>query len=483
MTELLDESPEDAAFRAEARAWLADHAPDPLPTNVEPGYVDAAKAWQARLAEGGWGAVTWPAEHGGRGGTSGQWGIFTQEQQARGVFAGLFVVGLAMAGPTILAHGTSEQQQRFLPPMLRGDEVWCQLFSEPGAGSDLAGIACRAVLDGDEYVVNGQKVWTSGAHHSDWGILLARTDPDQPKHRGITYLLVDMRSPGIEVRPLRQMTGEAHFNEVFLADVRVPAANVLGEVNGGWGVAMTTLLNERAFMGGAGPSRTFDELVALARANDRTADAVVRQRLAAAYTRFQLMGYLGVRAKVAPEVGMVMKLFAAGHLRLLGDLALALQGPAGAIVGEPWHHQFLNAPSIRIAGGSDEIQRNIIGERVLGLPPDVRVDKHVPFRELPREPIRAILGHASNRGARRAGPTRTSVDGLRSRPHWPRGRVQRRRLPPVVPLATGVRSSPDPRRPDQRLRHLHRVADGSRRRGLVGRPRCRARGVLRPRGR
>ena len=384
MTEPLDESPEDAAFRAEARAWLADHAPDPLPTNEEPDYLSAAKAWQLELAGAGWGAITWPVEHGGRGGTSTQWGIFIQEQQARGVFAGIFAVGLAMAGPTIVAHGRPDQVERFLLPMLRGEEVWCQLFSEPGAGSDLAGVACRAVLDGDEYVVNGQKVWTSGAHLSDWGILLARTDPDQPKHRGITYLLVDMRSPGVEVRPLRQLTGDSHFNEVFLTDVRVPAENVLGDVNGGWGVAMTTLLNERAFMGGAGPSRSFDDLLTLARQHGRSDDALVRQGLAAAYIRFQLMRYLGVRAKAAPEVGMVMKLFAAGHLRQLGDLALAVQGPAGALAGGPWQHQFLQAPSIRIAGGSDEIQRNILGERVLGLPPDIRVDKQVPFRDLPR---------------------------------------------------------------------------------------------------
>jgi alkylation response protein AidB-like acyl-CoA dehydrogenase len=384
LTDVLDESPEDAAFRAETRALLSAHAPARLPTADEPDYVTGAKAWQARLAGLGWGAITWPEEHGGRGGTSGQWGIFIQEQQALGVFAGLFAIGLAMAGPTVIAHGTPAQHERFLPPMLRGDEVWCQLFSEPGAGSDLAGVSCRAVLDGDEYVVNGQKVWTSAAHHSDWGILLVRTDPDQPKHRGITYLLLDMHSAGIEVRPLRQMTGESHFNEVFLTDVRVPAGNVLGDVNGGWGVAMTTLASERAFMGGAGPGRTFDELLELARRHGRTADAVVRQDLASAYTRFQLVRYLGARARSAPQVGMLMKLFYAEHLKHLADLAMTLQGPAGIVTDGAWQQQFLSAPSIRIAGGSDEVQRNIIGERVLGLPPDVRVDKQVPFRELPR---------------------------------------------------------------------------------------------------
>jgi alkylation response protein AidB-like acyl-CoA dehydrogenase len=378
-----DDTLEEAAFRAEARAWLEANAPSDFPTQDDPDYVDRAKKWQATLADAGWGAVTWPVEHGGRGLSGALPGIFVQEQGRLGVFAGVFTVSLAMAGPTIMAHGTEQQQQRFLPPMLRGEEIWCQLFSEPGAGSDLAGLSCRAVLDGDEYVVNGQKVWTSGAHHSDWGILLARTDPDQPKHRGITYFLLDMTTPGIDIRPLRQMTGAAHFNEVFLTDVRIPRANVLGEVNGGWGVAMTTLANERAFMGGGGPAYSFDDLVGLARRGGRAGDPVVRQRLAAAYTRYQLVRYLGQRARGEPVVGMVMKLFYAQHLKLLGDLAMAVQGPAALLAGAPWQQQFLSAPSIRIAGGSDEVQRNILGERVLGLPPDIRTDKNVPFRTLP----------------------------------------------------------------------------------------------------
>jgi alkylation response protein AidB-like acyl-CoA dehydrogenase len=384
-----DESPEEAAFRAEARAWLEANAPDDYPAvpggEYDAEHVKRAREWQATLADAGWGALSWPVEHGGRGLPPTQASIFGQEQARLGIFHGMFTVGLSMAGPTIIAHGSEAQQRRFLPPLVRGEELWCQLFSEPGAGSDLAGLSCRAVRDGDEYVVNGQKVWTSGAQYSDWGILLARTDPDQPKHRGITYFLLDMHTAGIDVRPLRQMTGGSHFNEVFLTDVRVPAANVLGEVDGGWAVAMTTLASERAFMGGGGPGRTFDELLALTRDFGRTTDPTVRQALAAAYTRFQLVKYLGQRARVAPTVGMVMKLFYAEHLRLLGDLALAVQGPYGALANSDrteWTQQFLSAPSIRIAGGSDEVQRNIIGERVLGLPADIRTDKGVPFRTL-----------------------------------------------------------------------------------------------------
>ena len=203
--------------------------------------------------------------------------IFRQEEAHFDVTSGLFAVAIGMAGPTIIGHGTDEQRARYLPAMLRGEEVWCQLFSEPGAGSDLASLATRAERDGDEWVVNGQKVWSSGAHHADMGILLARTDPDLPKHRGITFFLLDMRTPGIEVRPLRQMTGGATFNEVFLTDVRVPAANVVGEVNGGWRATMTTLANERSLSGG---TSSFPQVLKLARECGATGDPVIRQRLA-----------------------------------------------------------------------------------------------------------------------------------------------------------------------------------------------------------
>jgi alkylation response protein AidB-like acyl-CoA dehydrogenase len=401
-----DESAEDAAFRAEARAWLDANAGGGrnLSPFARPGAYDdadwlaSAKRWQAVLAEHRWAGVAWPEEYGGRGGTAAQAGIFNEEAGRAGVSTGVFAVGIAMAGPTIIAHGSEEQKRRYLPPMLRGDEVWCQLFSEPGAGSDLAGLSTRAGRDGDEWVVTGQKVWTSGAHHSDFGILLARTDPDVPKHRGITYFLLDMHTPGIEIRPLRQMTGASHFNEVFLTDVRVPHDAVLGGdggVGGGWAAAMTTLANERGFMGSGQTGLTFDDLVRLARSSGVAADTIVRQGLAASYTRGQIARYLGMRVRTATSHGrppgpeaLVRKLFAAWHTKRNAELALAIQGAGGMLVerdapcGGTWQLQFLNAPSLRIAGGSDEVQRNVMGERVLGLPAEPRVDKDVPFRSL-----------------------------------------------------------------------------------------------------
>jgi alkylation response protein AidB-like acyl-CoA dehydrogenase len=397
-----EESPEEAAFRAEARAWLAEAAQTEAARglvggtpSLDTGWVARAKPWQAHLADAGWACITWPTDSGGRGGTPAEAAIFAEEAARLSLSANAFAVGIAMAGPTIIAHGTEEQRRRFLPPMRRGDEVWCQLFSEPGAGSDLAGLSTRAVRDGDEWVVNGQKVWTSGAHYSDLGILLARTDPDQPKHRGITYFLVDMHSPGIEVRPLKQMTGASHFSEVFFTDVRIPHDRVLGEVNGGWAVAMTTLANERTMMGGGSSGPVVTDLIELARACGAHRDPRVRQGLAASWSRAEIMRYLGYRSRTRASHGLppgpeasVRKVFAAWNLKGNGELALAVQGAAGMLLdgdapaGGRWQQSFLGAPSIRIAGGSDEIQRNVMGERVLGLPAEPRVDKHRPFREL-----------------------------------------------------------------------------------------------------
>jgi alkylation response protein AidB-like acyl-CoA dehydrogenase len=401
-----DESPEEAAFRADVRAWLAVASDTDAARGLRGGtpsldteWVARAKPWQAHLADSGWAGITWPTDSGGRGGTPSQQAIFLEEAGRLGLAPNAFAVGVAMAGPTIIAHGTDEQRRRFLPPMQRGDEVWCQLFSEPGAGSDLAGLSTRAVRDGDEWVVNGQKVWTSGAHYSDLGILLARTDPDQPKHRGITFFLVDMGSPGIEVRPLRQMTGASHFSEVFLTDVRIPHRRILGELNGGWAVAMTTLANERTMMGGGSSGPVAADLIELARGASRAADPVVRQGLAASWSRAQLMTYLGHRSRTRANQGLppgpeasVRKVFAAWNLKRNGELALDVQGAAGMLVDEDapeggrWQQSFLSAPSIRIAGGSDEIQRNVMGERVLGLPAEPRVDKALPFRALPSGP-------------------------------------------------------------------------------------------------
>ena len=403
-----DDTPEEAAFRSDARSWLTAHAPakgseEDFSRGFVEGTIDAdefmrrTKAWQRTLVDAGWAGITWPVEYGGGGGTPMQSVIWGQEASQFGVAVNTFAVGIGMAGPTILRHGTPDQKARFLRPMLRGDEVWCQLFSEPDAGSDLANISTRAVRDGDQFVVSGQKVWTSGAGDSDWGILLARTDPDQPKHRGITYFLVDMATPGFDIRPLRQMTGSEHFNEVFLDEVAIPAANVLGEVDGGWTCAITTLSNERGLIAGANRSSDTAALIDLARKRGRSDDPNLRQALVDCWIRQQIQRYHGFRLQTALSRGVapgpetsVMKLFAAEYLRRLGNASLAVLGSEGALLSEhapagaEWQNRFLYAPAIRIAGGSNEVQRNIMAERVLGLPGEPRNDRDVAFRNLAR---------------------------------------------------------------------------------------------------
>jgi alkylation response protein AidB-like acyl-CoA dehydrogenase len=404
-----DETPEEAAFRAEVRAFLDARAPRPQADDVpdesslwitdhdqEVRYVQRCRDWQATKYDLGWAGITWPKEYGGRGGTGIQDGIFHEEEAGYISASGVFSVGIGMAGPTIIAHGTDQQKERYLPPTLRGEEIWCQLFSEPNAGSDLGGLRTSAVRDGDEWVVNGQKVWTSGAHYSDWGILLTRSDPDAPKHRGITYFLVDMRTPGIEVRPLRQITGAAHFNEVFLEDVRIPHENIIGEVNAGWGPMMTTLSNERALIGGAVGRGSYTDVVQLARDRGLSRDRRVRQELARCYTRGRLLEFLGYRVRTAASKGVqpgpessVMKLMVSQHLAAKGDLVVELCGPGGMLAGSDapddgrWQMDFLGQWGARIGGGTDEVQRNTIGEKVLRLPPEPRVDKGVPFRDIP----------------------------------------------------------------------------------------------------
>jgi alkylation response protein AidB-like acyl-CoA dehydrogenase len=394
-----DDSPEEAAFRAEARRWLEDHA-DPrtsesvfsyVPVDADP-EVEAAnvrrcRAWQRTLYDSGWAGLAWPKEHGGRGGTPAQQIAFNQELSRFDVPAGIFGQAIGMAGPTIIIHGTDAQRRQHLEPMLRGEAVWCQLFSEPGAGSDLASLRTRAVRDGDEFVVNGQKVWTSSAQYSDWAMLLARTNTEVERHRGITYFLLDMQTPGIDVRPLRQITGASHFNEVFLTDVRIPATDVLGEVDGGWAVARTTLTNERTL--GGGNSRVFEELLRLARQCGRTDDPTVRQDLARAFTHQQVMRYTGWRVQTALSRGeapgpesSVLKLAFSQQAAAVGELAMTLQGPVAGLMDysapSEWHWQahFLGQWSIRFGGGTEAIQRNILAEQVLGLPRDPRPAPH-----------------------------------------------------------------------------------------------------------
>jgi len=394
----LNDSPEEAAFRAEARAFLEAHAPRTKRDLYDEGADEAAllaesRAFQRTLHEHGWAALLWPKAYGGRGLGPIQSIVWNQELARAGIGESIFVVGIGMAGPTIIAHGSEEQKQRYLPPMLRGDEVWCQLFSEPGAGSDLAALATRAVQDertGD-WIVSGQKVWCSGGHYADFGILLARTDPRAPKHKGITYFLLDMRSPGVEVRPLRQMNGGAHFSEVFLSDVRVPDAARLGPVNAGWSAAMTTLLNERMAIGGIDRMFSFDALLAHARAHPERMDAHARDELARIWVWVRSLELLNARVITKLGRGMipaaessVMKLAIARIVSRSADLALRLLGPEAVLRKGPWQNQWLFAPALHIAGGTDEIQKNIAAERVLGLPRDADPFRDLPFEKLPR---------------------------------------------------------------------------------------------------
>ena len=403
----IGDTPEEAAFRAEARAWLEAHArrkdasPDAVSDVVDhhrdlAGHIQRCRDWQRVLFDHGWAGITWPTQYGGRGASAIQSAIFAEEMAQFDVATGAFAVSIGMVGPTLITHGTPEQQSTHLGPILRGEEVWCQLFSEPGSGSDLASLGTRAVRDGDEWVVNGQKVWTSFGQFAEYAILLARTDVDQPKHAGITYFILDMRSPGVEVRPITQITGVQHFNETFLTDVRIPAANVIGEVNGGWKVAQTTLSNERSHIGSGG-SWSVEDLIAAARRRDLHRDPDVRQELTRAWCRAETLKYLGYRMRTAmsqrrmpgPEM-LTLKLAYATHWRLSADLAMAITGADGMLWGDDaaddnqWGQHLLGQFAIRIGGGTDEIQRNIIAERGLGLPREPSNDKDVPWRELKR---------------------------------------------------------------------------------------------------
>jgi alkylation response protein AidB-like acyl-CoA dehydrogenase len=402
-----DDSPEERALRAEAVEWLdanakrldleslSDMRTHRAHTEEEDAaLLEDARAWQRRKAEAGWAAPHWPVEHGGRGLSPLLANIFATEEHAYDVSGNMFSVGVGMAGPTIIEWGTEAQRDRFLQPILTAEHIWCQLFSEPGAGSDLAGLSTRAIRDGDEWVITGQKVWTSAAHYSDYGILLARTDADVPKHRGITCILVDMRLPGVDVRPLRQIDGAIHFNEVFLDEVRVPVSETLGPVGGGWGVAMTMLAHERASIGGGG-MYSFEQVLTLARTCSDVEDPRIRQRLVDLYTRFELLRFLGYRVRTAASRGeqpgpesSVLKLVVSALYETGGSLVVELEGPAGTLVGSDapfggkFQDLFMGQWAPRIGGGTDQIQRNIIGERVLGLPGEVRTDKDLPFREL-----------------------------------------------------------------------------------------------------
>jgi alkylation response protein AidB-like acyl-CoA dehydrogenase len=413
-----NDTPEEAAFRAEVRAWLDgnaqrlganERAPGLAEGRGSPGAVQRAQEWQAKKADAGWACITWPVEYGGRGASAIQSVIWNQEESRYKTPLNLFGIGQGMLGPTIMAHGTDEQKQRYLRPMLRGEEIWCQLFSEPSAGSDLAGLRTTAVRHGDDWLINGQKIWTTGAHYCKWGMIVTRTDPGAAKHEGITYFIVDMKSPGIEIRPIKQINGVSGFNEVFFTDVRVPDRNRVGGVNDGWRGAITTLMNERASIGGGGAGGPdFADLVTLAKQitwDGRPAfeDRSVRQRLASFYIRLKGLQYTGYRTQTAlsrgaipgPE-GSIGKLVGAPLRQAMASFAVDLLGPAGAMMEAgmtaqdgAWQQTYLASPGLRIAGGTDEILRNIIAERILRLPPEIRVDKDIPFKDIPTGPKNA----------------------------------------------------------------------------------------------
>ncbi len=358
-------------LRELARAWLVEHrekAPRDYGAILPPDLAEQGRAWQRLLADNGWAGLHWPTEHGGRGLSPEHTAAWTTECALAEVPPWINMVGLVLAGGSILAFGTTAQQAEHLPGILHADEIWCQLFSEPGAGSDLAGLSTSAVLDGEEWVINGQKVWCSNGRVADRGILLARTDPSARPHAGISFFLVDMHLPGVEVRPLRQMTGSSEFDEVFLDDVRLPADALLGPLHDGWGVAMATLTNERGHIGSAGISLA-RRLDAIAAAGGSTAgNEVGRDRLAALLARGRALHAMGQRqGAVASVTASLGKL---GVTELMFDAAMLEADLAGteAMLQSGTTSRLLGAPGGRIAGGTTEVQKNIIGERLLGLP-------------------------------------------------------------------------------------------------------------------
>jgi alkylation response protein AidB-like acyl-CoA dehydrogenase len=377
----------DQVFLAEAVAWLETHAPamrarlDAAMSDRE--RFDAGRAWQRELFDGGWAGIAWPAEYGGRGGSPEQAAIFAREQARVAVSSGFVASTIGMVGPVLLRYGSAEQRARYVRPLLRADETWCQLFSEPSAGSDLANLATRADREGDEFVVNGQKVWTSNAHLCDFAILLARTNANVPKHRGITFLLLDLRTPGVDVRPLRQITGAAHFNEVFLTDVRIPVENVVGETDKGWMPARSVLAHEASVIGGGNSAaRGYAALVALAAHVERRNDPIMRQGLARAYIREEILRYLKMRLQSSAVIdGSILKVLWSETRRERALAGVALLGAAGALLDE-WQLELLEQFAGTIGGGTNEIHRTMIGERVLGLPPEPRVDRDVSYRDL-----------------------------------------------------------------------------------------------------
>jgi len=403
-----NDTPEEAAFRTEARAFLTANAepkagsrPVLRQSGVDAEAVKRCKAWQAKKADAGFAGLTWPKRFGGREASPILQVIYNQEEDDFVVPRGLYEIGLGMCIPTMMTYAAPEQLDRYVRPALHGEEVWCQLFSEPAGGSDLAALRTRAERDGNDWVINGQKIWTSGAHLSDFGIIVVRTDPNVPKHEGLTFFFIDMKSPGIDIRPIHQMSGARHFNEVFFTDVRVPDSQRLGAVGQGWKVSLTTLMNERLAVGDVQRPEV-DDLVELSRkvridGKPAIQNGAVREKIAEwharsqglKFTRFRTMTALSKGETPGPE-NSIHKLVNASKLQDIASYGLDLMGAGGLVVDDDLAEAYamfqaalLSSPSSRIAGGSDEILRNIIAERVLGMPSDIRADKGKPFNQVP----------------------------------------------------------------------------------------------------
>jgi alkylation response protein AidB-like acyl-CoA dehydrogenase len=407
-----DDTPQEATFRSEAKAWIAANAPKQYEAELSKSSVGriklqsedilaVSKAWQKKKSDAGWACLHWPKDYGGRGATPIEKVIWQQEEGVYGKLTQPFQIGEGMCGPTVMAYADEDSKRRYLPKLASGEEIWCQLFSEPAGGSDVAGLRTRAETDGDHWVVNGQKIWTSGAHYSDYGLLITRTDPNVAKHKGLTMFFLDMKSPGVEVKPIRQANGMQEFNEVYFTDVRIPDTQRLGEVGDGWNVSLTTLMNERMSIG-ARLANGFPELFEFCSnlmLEDGLAidDRAVRSKLAnwavkasgLKYTSYRAVSALSKGERPGPE-NSIGKLVAGSMAQDIAMYAMDLQGaagmltdPASAEIGGQFQAMLQQSPSIRIAGGTDEILRNIIAERVLGLPGDIRVDKDVPFNKIP----------------------------------------------------------------------------------------------------
>jgi alkylation response protein AidB-like acyl-CoA dehydrogenase len=371
-------SQDELLFRDELRAWIEANPPGPEPTGDREAHFAWRRRWQSRLHEGGWAGVHWPVEHGGRGATVVESAIFFEELGRTGSPLPANILGLLLAGPTLMTWGTEEQRSRHLPPILSGEEIWCQGFSEPDAGSDLAAVRTAARRDGDEWVVTGQKVWTSYAHHAKWCMLVARTDPEVPKHKGLTYFVLDMEAEGVDVRPLRQITGEAEFNEVFLEGARIPDSCVVGGVGNGWKVALTTLMNERAglaFFLQVGMRKMLDDVVRELGERGRLHDPLVRDRVGRLHARTEILrltAYRGLTAiakygQPGPE-GSLTKWMWSRTNQDIAQLAADTLGPEALGMDSRWGFELLRTRGNSIEGGTTEILKNIIAERVLGLP-------------------------------------------------------------------------------------------------------------------